>query len=238
MAKYLKNFLSRQVLGDKRNLVSIKSHYAAMQSLLGDIEVNGILDAGASDGRVSRKLLRAFPSARAYLFEPNPLYRQRLADYAQEDERIRVNELALSDSPGMLELNINEQAGMTSIFDTNDRSAELFPVGEQSQTRTSVPVTTIDQWRTENDGVTLELMKFDIQSAEYMALKGAADTLNECTRLIYTEVFFNPLYEGGALFGDIDALLRHHGFVLYNIYKPKSDPDDMLLWANAIFVKK
>lgn len=83
----------------------------------------------------------------------------------------------------------------------------------------------------------MELMKFDIQAAELTALRGAAETLSSTTRLVYAEVFFNPLYEGGAMFGDIDAYLRQFGFRLYNLYKPRADQRDMLLWANAIFFR-
>jgi hypothetical protein len=54
---------------------------------------------------------------------------------------------------------------------------------------------------------------------------------------IYTEIFFNPMYEGGAIYSEIDLFLRSCGFSLYNLYKPRADQGGMLEQGNAIFVK-
>ncbi len=236
MAKPVKDLLSRLFLGKHGNLISLGDHYADMQKLLRDRSITGLMDAGASDGRVTRKFLRAFPQATAYLFEPHPTYREKLEDYAKTDRRIKPQFVALSDTDGELTLNLNQQTGMTSIFDTNQLSAELFPEGESGQKPTSVQAITIDSWRQQNGNPPFEIMKFDLQAAELKALKGASRTLTESTLIIYTEVFFNPLYEGGALFSQIDLLLREYGFSLFNIYKPKASKQGMLLWANAVYV--
>ena len=79
-------------------------------------------------------------------------------------------------------------------------------------------------------------MKFDIQGGEVNALKGATTMLQTSTMLVYVEVLFNPLYEGGAIFSDLDAQLRTVDFLLYNIYKPKVDKNGQLLYANAIYI--
>jgi len=79
------------------------------------------------------------------------------------------------------------------------------------------------------------LIKFDIQGGELKALQGATRLLKDSTLLIYTEVLFNPLYNDGAIFSEIDLFLRKHGFVLYDIYKPKYDSNSLLLWGNAIY---
>ncbi|MEJ2530085.1 MAG: FkbM family methyltransferase [Gammaproteobacteria bacterium] len=166
MAKPAKALLSRLILGKHGNLTSLGDHYADMQKLLQGRTITGLMDAGASDGRVTRKFLRAFPQATAYLFEPHPTYREKLKDYAKSDNRIKPQFLALSDSNGELTLNLNQQTGMTSIFETNQLSAELFPEGESSQQPTIVETTTIDSWREQNGNPPFEIMKFDLQAAE------------------------------------------------------------------------
>jgi hypothetical protein len=65
-------------------------------------------------------------------------------------KRITLQFIALSDTAGEVTLNLNQQTGMTSILETNQLSAELFPEGERSQQATTVPVTTIDSWREQN----------------------------------------------------------------------------------------
>lgn len=79
-------------------------------------------------------------------------------------------------------------------------------------------------------------MKFDIQGGELMALRGAAKVLSSTTLLVYTEILFNRLYEGGAIYSEVDQLLRSCGFFLYDIYKPKYGSRGELMQGNAIFV--
>jgi len=49
---------------------------------------------------------------------------------------------------------------------------------------------------------------------------------------------FNSLYEGGAVFADLDVLLRERNFVLHDIYKPKYNDQGMLMWGNAIYLRR
>lgn len=237
MAKLFKELVRRTALRNSDNLVALDDVYLVIRNLLKGYTVTGILDAGASTGRVSRKLLRYFPDAKAYLFEPHPTYGAQLAQLSEGDARYVPCRFALSDEPGTLELNLTESVGSTSRFKPNERFEKTYPnVGTVTET-CSVPMVTIDQWRRDNGNPAIELMKLDIQAGELLALKGGIETLQEQTLLIYTEVFFNPMYEGGALFGDLDAFLRTIGFSLYNIYKPHADEAGMLVQGNAIYIQ-
>jgi len=236
MAKLFKEFLRRTVLARTDNLVALDDPYIAMHRLLEGREVTGILDAGASTGRVSRKLLRYFPLATAYGFEPNPDYADALAAAAEEEPRFRPEACALADKPGSMELNVTASAGATSFFRPSAHFKRLHPEATEIAKTTAVPVTTVDAWAAERDIPGLELMKLDIQSAELLALRGAAKTLESSTLLVYTEVFFNPMYEGGAIYSEIDLYLRDKGFALFNLYKVRADDRGMLDQGNAIFV--
>ena len=79
-------------------------------------------------------------------------------------------------------------------------------------------------------------MKFDIQDAELMALRGAQSTLSRSTLLVYTEIWFNSSYDGGALFWEVDQLLRECGFILYEIFQPKYHKSGSLFWGNAMYL--
>jgi len=231
------HFLSKFRRGRGPNLVAAHSAYDEIARLLRGTPVHGIIDAGASDGRVARRFLERFSDATVYAFEPQPRYTEALDRFAAKQPRFRPFQLALLDKPGQIELNITENAGQTSVFSATDRPGahdrETSPVAQTL----SVPAVRLDDWAREQGDVSIELMKFDIQAAELMALRGAEGLLGSSVKLVYAEVFFNPWYEGGALFGEIDALLRGHGFVLHNFYKPSTDHGDRLLWANAIFIK-
>ncbi len=236
MAKLLWSLLRKTAFKRKGNLVSLDDHYSVMKNLLAGHQVNGILDAGASNGRITGKFLKVFPEATAYAFEPQLMYRERLTQLAEQDKRIRPQFLALGDQQGSLELQITESAGCTSLFKPSKRMQNMYPEQAAVKETAMVDVVTIDEWRTEKGNPNIEVMKFDIQGGELAALRGAHHTLRESTLLVYTEILFNPLYEGGALYSEIDLCLREAGFMLYNMYKPKTDDKGMLMWSNAIFV--
>jgi hypothetical protein len=50
-------FIKKKVVGKNQNLVSLDEPYRAMAHLLKGRRITGIIDAGASDGRISRRLL-------------------------------------------------------------------------------------------------------------------------------------------------------------------------------------
>ncbi|MDT8404856.1 FkbM family methyltransferase [Sulfuriflexus sp.] len=236
MAKLFWSLMRKTAFKNKGNLVSLDDHYQVMAGLLKHQQVSGILDAGASTGRITGKFLKVFPKARAYAFEPQPMYRERLTRLAEQDSRIQPQFLALGEKQGSLELQITRSAGCTSLFKPSARMQAMYPDEAAVKETARVDVVTIDEWRAEQGNPGIEVMKFDIQGGELAALRGAPQTLRDSTLLVYTELLFNPLYEGGALYSEIDLCLREAGFMLYNLYKPKTDKNGMLMWSNAIFV--
>lgn len=236
MANPFSASIKKKLFGKGRNLVSFDEPFDVMPRLLAGHRVTGIIDAGASNGRISRRLLRKFPEAHVYAFEPNPLYAQTLQQYADEDSRFRPQFLALSDSEGDATLHVTESPGSTSLLTPGRRLKELTAAGASVKSDEKVKVVTIDDWSGRNGDHPIELMKFDIQGGELNALRGGVHTLRNSTLLVYSEISFNPLYEGGAIYSEIDLFLRDYGFALYDIYKPKYNLRGLIMWANAIFV--
>jgi FkbM family methyltransferase len=236
MTNLFSSFAKKRLFGKGRNLVSLDDPFEVMTHLLKGHLVSGIMDAGASDGRISKRLLRKFPHAQVYAFEPNPLYTAELRQYAEEDSRFCPQFLALSDSEGTAALHITESPGNTSLLTPGQRLRDIDCGGAAVKADEKVELVTIDNWAKHNGDLSIELMKFDIQGAELKALRGAARMLANSTLIVYTEVCFNPLYEGGTIFSEIDLFLRDYGFGLYDIYKPKYNSQGLIMWANAIFV--
>lgn len=236
MANRFSSFMKKKLLRKNQNLVSINEPYTVMSQLLKDCEVTGVIDAGASDGRISKRLLRKFPSADVYAFEPNPLYTEVLQQYAKEDSRFHPYFLALSDREGNAELHVTESPGSTSLFAPGKRLKQIDSHGTTVKRMEKVKVVTIDEWAKRNDEPAVQVMKFDIQAAELKALRGAVRVLQNSTLLVYTEICFNPIYEEGAIFSEIDLFFRKYDFVLFDIFAPKYDRKGLILWANAIFL--
>lgn len=236
MANKAGTFIKRKLLGKNKNLISLDEPFEVIRRLLKGHSVTGIIDAGASDGRISKRLLKRFPAAHAYAFEPNPLYAESLLHYAKQDQRFHPHFLALSDHEGTAELYMTQSPGCTSLFKPGKRLKEIGSQGSCVENKEKVQLVTIDDWAERNGSLDIQLMKFDIQGAESKALDGATRVLESSTLLVYTEIWFNCPYEGGAIYSEIDLLFREHGFSLYDMYKPKYDPNGLIMWANAIFV--
>ncbi|MCZ6732848.1 MAG: FkbM family methyltransferase [Gammaproteobacteria bacterium] len=236
MANLLKSLVRHTLFRKSGSLVCFDKNYAAIGRLLRGHRVTGMLDAGASNGRLSRRFLRMFPEAQVFAFEPQPLYRQTLERFAQEDTRFHPQFVALSDTVGTADLKVTQSPGTTSLFLPEQRMKTLYPKETVATGVEKVEVVTVDDWATHNGDPAVQLMKFDIQGGELKAMQGASRVLQTSTLLVYTEIFFNPLYEGGAIYSQIDLCLRESGFLLHNIFKPKSDRNDVLVQADAIFV--
>jgi FkbM family methyltransferase len=228
--------IKKKLIGKNKNLISFDEPYDVMAELLKNRGITGIIDAGASNGRISKCLIDLFPSADVYAFEPNPMYAETLNQFAREEKRFHPQFLALSDCEGIATLNITDSPGCTSLFKPSEYLKKIRPKESTIETSKQVQVVTIDNWAKRNSNLEIQLMKFDIQAGELKALKGAINALQNSTLMVYTEVLFNPLYEDGAIFSEIDLFLRKYGFALYDIYKPKYGQRGQLMWANAIFV--
>ncbi len=93
-----------------------------------------------------------------------------------------------------------------------------------------------------------ELLKIDTQGTELEILRGAERVLAERTAAIVCEVEFAPIYEGQALFADVERWLRERGFCFFgfseqhgrsrkSIDKRVGGGRERLLWSDAIFFR-
>lgn len=120
-----------------------------------------------------------------------------------------------------------------------DEYPALFQVTHTSQVRTRAL-----------DSITAvagcAFLKLDVQGAEHLILSAAPQTL-ATTMIVHTEVEFEPIYENQPLFGDIDRLLRHHGFRLHTFqgvyggaYQPfitHKHHSRQVLWSDAVYIR-
>ncbi len=116
MANPLSTFIKKKILGKDQNLISIDEPYQVIERLLKNHKVTAFLDAGASNGHISKRLLDKFPSADAYAFEPNPMYYPVLREYAEAEPRFHPQFLALSDTEGTGQLHMTQSPGSASLL--------------------------------------------------------------------------------------------------------------------------
>jgi FkbM family methyltransferase len=121
-------------------------------------------------------------------------------------------------------------------------------LGEVTQVvkRTPVPTVRLDDLP-ELRGA--DFLKLDLQGGELMVLRGAERLLRELV-VVHTEVEFLPMYLDQPLFGDIDAHLRAHGFVIHKLSSLRgatfkvpgvdvelSSAVNQSMWGEAVYVR-
>lgn len=140
-------------------------------------------------------------------------------------------------------------AGMTSLLEPNQAILGLFhgfPDWGTVIGTINVPTVRLDDIA---ETKAADLIKLDIQGAELMVLRHATQRLSDAV-IVQAEVEFLPLYVDQPLFGDVDRLLRQHGFMLHRFFpqvsrviRPLSINNDpyaglsQLVWADAIFIR-
>ena len=67
MSNKLSILIKKKFLAKGKNLVSVDNPFTVISELLKSCKVGGVIDAGASNGRISRRFLRYFPDAKVCL---------------------------------------------------------------------------------------------------------------------------------------------------------------------------
>jgi FkbM family methyltransferase len=170
----------------------------------------GIIHVGAHMGEEVASYL-ALGFQRVLLVEAHPTLAAALADRLRDEPRVAVASCAITDFDGMIDLRVASSVFSSSILSLK-RHAEIFPeISETGQVR--VRAMRLDSLLAERNYADddFNLVTFDIQGAELLALRGAARLLPRLDGLV-VEVNFIELYDGCAQIEDIDDHLFERGF--------------------------
>jgi len=177
-----------------------------------------MLDVGSRDAQVAILFKRYFPNASVYAFECNPpaidLCRRNISKSGLKD--IILIDKAVSDIPGKTDFYTVDERRMGNIGASSLYLASAFnPEGTRdAQCRIKVDAITLKQWAEENNVKMIDLLWIDLQGAELKALKGMGELIRR-VRFIYTEVEYQEMYVGQALFPEIDRYLAEHNFLIH-----------------------
>ena len=150
-------------------------------------------------------------------FDPDPVECRELAARLG-NPRYSFVPAALGSSPGTRTLHVTAEPACSSLFppdiqviENRPSLAVANPVGTEE-----VSVVTLDDWLASRPEVPVDFIKVDTQGSELDVLRGASRALAAASA-VEVEVEFNPIYKGQPLFGEVDAYLRDHGFVLWRL---------------------
>jgi len=198
------------------------------------IEYRFVIDAGANRGAFTDAFLRLHQPERIVLVEAIPDLAMKLQARYESDPRLSVVSAALSDRNGEAQFEINRSEASSSLLPIDPRNSEWFARDLRVANSITVMTLTLPELMDRQKLEPVDLLKLDLQGAERLVLSGGAEVLAR-VRVIYTEVFFEPLYAGAWLFSEMNEFLSGRGFKLCGLSNIVHAADGDLVQSNATF---
>lgn len=240
--EFKKNSVQRTALDEvKRNLAS------EVQALLVTQPVT-IVDVGAQelDGEQ-----HVYAPVSAYGLPYQVIGFEPLEDKLNEskqknrDQRITLFPTFIGDGETHT-FHINNYDATSSLLPLNrDLTQNLVDLSHLATVKTEhVKTSTLDEVLV--DVPRIDFLKLDIQGFELAALQHAKQVLLR-TNVIHCEISFAEIYQGQALFSDVETFLREHGFYFLDFSSSchypyhtasKNESRDRLGWGDAVFFKR
>lgn len=222
----------------KRNLDIVRNPYwVTLVRTLGWLDVDTILDVGANIGQYGSGIQASGFSGRIVSCEPLPDAFAQLEHRAARSPRWTPLNTAVGAASGTVEVNVSANSYSSSVLPLTNACLDAAP---KSRVVSSVlaSLTTVQQLvAAHHIKPERTLLKIDTQGYEAAVLDGAGDALSEFAA-VQLELSLVSLYEGQALFYELDARLRDIGFVLFSIEPGFCDPaTGQMLQCDGLFIR-
>jgi FkbM family methyltransferase len=165
------------------------------------------VDVGANVGyyvkTVSQKMGR---TGNIYAFEPLPSAWNLLETNAKEASQCTLFKQAVADQPGELPFFVHKSGDMSSLLES------------RGSTKIIVPVTTLDDALSHL--TRMDVLKIDVEGAEYLVLQGATQCIKQHRPVICFEYLPKTEEQQEQMFNDFFAPLDYELFYLQNTTHP------------------
>ena len=190
-----------------------------------NIEVQTVIDIGASYGKWSQDVRRFYPNAFYLLIEAQKVHEMGLQSFKARHDNSDFVLAAAGDCIGEV------------YFDESDPFGGLAshtPLQGNGRRVTRVPVTTVDAEVNARKLKPPYLLKLDTHGFEVPIFKGAPETLKK-TSLIIVETYNFTIADGSLRFHKMCAFLESRGFRPIDLCDPLFRPKDGILWQFDLF---
>lgn len=175
-------------------------------------ELNTILDVGANQGQFAITSTFFYSNATIYSFEPVPDTFKLLEANTKNIPLIKCNNYALGSSNGEIDFYSNDHSHASSALLVSEAQKKAIPL-TASQHKIKVPVKTLDEVNKQLNLKSPVLLKLDVQGFEKEVLKGSLSMISKVDFLLF-EASFVSMYDGEALFDEMNTLAKDLGFEL------------------------
>ncbi len=230
-------FLLAGLILRKRSLVRELAHLTQHRSWFVHRKIGTVIDVGSYIGAFSFAIKIMQPEARVYAFEPLEENVKQFELNLKRFPNCLIFPLALGDHSGEVEFWRSEFPASSSVLPMDELHKIAFPY-TANQSRQVVHMEKLDDHLPQLVLNGRVLLKLDVQGFEKRVLEGAVKTLKQVDYVL-TEVSYQPLYQGQALFDEIYDFMRSHGFAYAGNFGVLISPlDGTILQSDALFVRK
>jgi FkbM family methyltransferase len=184
---------------------------------LGDFG-EAIIDIGAAQGDTCKWFSAHYPNKKIFGFEPVHDSFIKAVEKTKKNRQIAMHRLALGGEARNVQIHVTNDSLASSVYKPVDLMNGI-PETQRQKFRVK-NIETVEQRRLDQvlaENQKFLLMKLDTQGSELDILKGGERTLSR-TKLVLLEMSNHKLYEGAALYHEVDAFMRQHNFKLIDIY--------------------
>lgn len=180
-----------------------------------------VFDVGANVGEFSL-LFSHFVKSRGkvYAFEASSSMFERVTKVCQLAGRSQIvlNHKAVADKEGMLQLHVydDEHSGWNSLA---DRPLHQYGINVKPTHIEEVEAITLDRYCQENNITQIDLLKIDVEGAEYQVLLGARQMLETQSIRCCVFEFGGTTFDMGNDPNEIEAYLSKFGYEIRNVVK-------------------
>jgi FkbM family methyltransferase len=196
-----------------------------------------VIDIGGSHGQFAREVIKSFPSADVYTFEPIPECFAELQALAAKYTQIYPRKIALSDSPGFQEFNVSAFNDSSSFQPMRPEHTEAWPHTNYEHT-ILVEKARLDDLIDLNSIQSPIFVKIDVQGHEMFVIRGGNKVIAQSHRVMI-ECNYVHLYDGQPTFGEIYLVMKEMGFLFDGMISPLHHPTTgELMSGDLVFYKK
>lgn len=197
-----------------------------------------IFDVGAHHGKVAKRYKTLFSNSKIFCFEPFPSAFTFLSNELSNDPSFNLYQVGLGDINGVCYFNSNKFEMTNSLLDTDYLGDKTWGPGLlDTKEVIEIESKTIDKMVVDLNLSSIDILKMDVQGAEYKVLNGAKNLLSKGgVKVIYMEIITMPTYLGQWDIVDYFVMLRELGYKLVGLYNYSYSKTGELRQVDAIFL--
>lgn len=187
------------------------------------INLDTVIDVGASDGRWSQDCMQYFPNANYFLIDANSLHTESLQKFCDEHKNAKYAIAAAGIEDG------------ECFFDDTDLFggvASAVPFGKANSETSMVSIDSVVQ---KNNLSAPYLIKLDTHGFEVSILKGAKKTLEKAELVIIEAYIFKLDTSESVTFDELCRIMDSYGFRVGDFSEPMWRKKDLMLWQWDLF---